>query len=73
MAPALKVIQNHFSAVADRRFPGPDPLHLADVFGFDEKIATRYAETAREPGKGRRALFIGSWKGAWPGSWSLEK
>ncbi|MFJ2420466.1 hypothetical protein [Streptomyces brevispora] len=26
---------------------GPDPLHLAEVFGLDEKIAMRYADSAR--------------------------
>ncbi|WP_051866058.1 hypothetical protein [Streptomyces griseus] len=26
---------------------GPDPLHLADVFGLDEKTAIRYADSAR--------------------------
>jgi hypothetical protein len=26
---------------------GPDPLHLATVFGLDPKTAIRYAETAR--------------------------
>jgi hypothetical protein len=26
---------------------GPDPLHLAAVFGFDPKTAIRYAENAR--------------------------
>lgn len=26
---------------------GPDPLHLAEVFGFDEKTAMRYADSAR--------------------------
>lgn len=26
---------------------GPDPLHLASVFGLDPKIAIRYAENAR--------------------------
>ena len=26
---------------------GPDPLHLAEVFGLDEKTAMRYADTAR--------------------------
>ncbi|WP_328825979.1 hypothetical protein OHT77_01060 [Streptomyces sp. NBC_00252] len=26
---------------------GPDPLHLAEVFGLDEKTAMRYAESAR--------------------------
>ncbi|MER8090940.1 hypothetical protein ACIO6T_44120 [Streptomyces sp. NPDC087532] len=26
---------------------GPDPLHLAEVFGLDEKTAIRYANTAR--------------------------
>ncbi|MFH8383500.1 hypothetical protein ACH4E7_21545 [Kitasatospora sp. NPDC018058] len=26
---------------------GPDPLHLAEVFGLDEKTATRYADSAR--------------------------
>ena len=27
---------------------GPDPLHLAEVFGLDEKTAIRYAEAARQ-------------------------
>ncbi|MGH3809250.1 MAG: hypothetical protein ACRDRU_22045, partial [Pseudonocardiaceae bacterium] len=27
---------------------GPDPLHLATVFGIDEKTAIRYASTARQ-------------------------
>jgi len=27
---------------------GPDPLHLAAVFGLDPKTAIRYAETARQ-------------------------
>jgi integrase len=27
---------------------GPDPLHLATVFGIDEKTAIRYATTARQ-------------------------
>ncbi|MEU9139999.1 hypothetical protein AB0D33_29270 [Streptomyces sp. NPDC048404] len=26
---------------------GPDPLHLAEVFGLDEKSTTRYADAAR--------------------------
>ncbi|WP_329454021.1 hypothetical protein [Streptomyces sp. NBC_01497] len=26
---------------------GPDPLHLADVFGLDEKTAMGYADSAR--------------------------
>lgn len=26
---------------------GPDPLHLAEVFGLDEKTTTRYANSAR--------------------------
>ncbi|MFI6059322.1 hypothetical protein [Streptomyces sp. NPDC051286] len=26
---------------------GPDPLHLAKVFGLDEKTAMRYADSAR--------------------------
>ncbi|WP_406434036.1 hypothetical protein [Streptomyces sp. NBC_01589] len=26
---------------------GPDPLHLAEVFGLHEKTAMRYAESAR--------------------------
>ena len=26
---------------------GPDPLHLASVFGLDPKTAIRYAENAR--------------------------
>ncbi|MEW2512828.1 hypothetical protein [Streptomyces sp. NPDC046870] len=26
---------------------GPVPLHLAEVFGLDEKTATRYADSAR--------------------------
>ncbi|WNF01404.1 hypothetical protein PS467_41825 [Streptomyces luomodiensis] len=26
---------------------GPDPLHLAEVFGLAEKTAMRYADTAR--------------------------
>jgi hypothetical protein len=26
---------------------GPDPLHLAEVLGFDEKTAMRYADSAR--------------------------
>ncbi|MEU9480945.1 hypothetical protein [Streptomyces sp. NPDC048191] len=26
---------------------GPDPLHLAEVFGLDEKTAIRYADLAR--------------------------
>ncbi|AJC59818.1 MULTISPECIES: hypothetical protein [Streptomyces] len=26
---------------------GPDPLHLSEVFGLDEKTARRYAESAR--------------------------
>jgi len=26
---------------------GPDPLHLAEVFGLDEKTAIRYADSAR--------------------------
>ncbi|MEW2490840.1 hypothetical protein AB0915_33300, partial [Streptomyces sp. NPDC048411] len=26
---------------------GPDPLHLAEVFGLDEKTAIRYANSAR--------------------------
>ncbi|WFB05661.1 hypothetical protein LRS74_00505 [Streptomyces sp. LX-29] len=26
---------------------GPDPLHLAEVFGLDEKTAMRYADSAR--------------------------
>ncbi|MER5540633.1 hypothetical protein [Streptomyces mirabilis] len=26
---------------------GPDPLHLAEVFGLDEKITIRYADSAR--------------------------
>ncbi|MGI5143793.1 MULTISPECIES: hypothetical protein [unclassified Streptomyces] len=26
---------------------GPDPLHLAEVFGLDEKTAMRYADFAR--------------------------
>jgi hypothetical protein len=26
---------------------GPDPLHLAAVFGLDEKTAIRYADSAR--------------------------
>ncbi|MFD6280881.1 hypothetical protein ACFWFI_35750 [Streptomyces sp. NPDC060209] len=25
----------------------PDPLHLAEVFGLDEKTAMRYADSAR--------------------------
>ncbi|RYJ29062.1 hypothetical protein CU044_2155 [Streptomyces sp. L-9-10] len=25
---------------------GPDPLHLAEVFGLDEKTAMRYADSA---------------------------
>jgi len=29
-------------------FHGPDPLHLAEVFGFDEKTAIRYAAAARQ-------------------------
>ncbi|MFJ2745084.1 hypothetical protein ACIO3O_36120 [Streptomyces sp. NPDC087440] len=28
---------------------GPDPLHLAEVFGLDEKTAMRYADPARQP------------------------
>ncbi|MEU1107286.1 hypothetical protein ABZ408_41135 [Streptomyces tibetensis] len=28
---------------------GPDPLHLAEVFGLDEKTAMRYAGTPQEP------------------------
>ncbi len=27
---------------------GPDPLHLAAVFGLDDKTAIRYAEAARQ-------------------------
>ena len=27
---------------------GPDPLHLASVFGLDPKTAIRYAENARQ-------------------------
>ncbi|MEV0489962.1 hypothetical protein [Streptomyces atratus] len=27
---------------------GPDPLHLAEVFGLDEKTAMRYADSARQ-------------------------
>ncbi|CAN3978409.1 hypothetical protein KPATCC21470_1032 [Kitasatospora purpeofusca] len=27
---------------------GPDPLHLAEVFGLDEKTAIRYADSARQ-------------------------
>jgi hypothetical protein len=27
---------------------GPDPLHLASVFGLDEKTAIRYANAARQ-------------------------
>jgi integrase len=27
---------------------GPDPLHLAEVFGMDEKTAIRYADSARQ-------------------------
>ncbi|WP_328315486.1 hypothetical protein [Streptomyces sp. NBC_00388] len=27
---------------------GADPLHLALVFGIDEKTATRYADSARQ-------------------------
>jgi hypothetical protein len=27
---------------------GPDPLHLAEVFGLDEKTAIRYANSARQ-------------------------
>ncbi|GAA3379578.1 hypothetical protein GCM10020367_63690 [Streptomyces sannanensis] len=27
---------------------GPDPLHLAEVFGLDEKTAIRYANSARD-------------------------
>ena len=27
---------------------GPDPLHLASVFGLDSKTAIRYAENARQ-------------------------
>ncbi|MFD9321274.1 hypothetical protein ACFWDQ_27025 [Streptomyces sp. NPDC060053] len=27
---------------------GPDPLHLAEVFGLDEKSAIRYADSARQ-------------------------
>lgn len=27
---------------------GPDPLHLAVVFGLDEKTAIRYASSARQ-------------------------
>ncbi|MEU4040095.1 hypothetical protein [Streptomyces collinus] len=26
---------------------GPGPLHLAEVFGMDEKTAIRYADSAR--------------------------
>ncbi|WP_257789887.1 hypothetical protein [Streptomyces sp. 3211] len=26
---------------------GPDPLHLAEVFGLDEKTPMRYADSAR--------------------------
>ena len=26
---------------------GPDPLHLAEVFGLDDKTAMRYADSAR--------------------------
>ncbi|MFJ9847742.1 hypothetical protein ACIRYZ_46495 [Kitasatospora sp. NPDC101155] len=26
---------------------GPDPLHLAEIFGLDEKTAIRYADSAR--------------------------
>ncbi|WP_338678389.1 hypothetical protein V1460_14825 [Streptomyces sp. SCSIO 30461] len=26
---------------------GPDPLHLAEVFGLDEKTAMRYVDSAR--------------------------
>ncbi|MFF8919593.1 hypothetical protein ACF08M_41520 [Streptomyces sp. NPDC015032] len=26
---------------------GPDPLHLAEAFGLDEKTAMRYADSAR--------------------------
>ncbi|MGG8408041.1 hypothetical protein ACM614_16195 [Streptomyces sp. 12297] len=29
---------------------GPDPLHLAEVFGLDEKTAIRYANSARARG-----------------------
>lgn len=28
--------------------PGPDPVHLATVFGIDEKTAIRYATTVRQ-------------------------
>ena len=28
---------------------GPDPLHLAEVSGLDEKTAMRYADSARTP------------------------
>ncbi|MCT9010580.1 hypothetical protein [Streptomyces rhizosphaerihabitans] len=27
---------------------GPDPLHLAEVFGLDEKTAMRYADCTRQ-------------------------
>lgn len=27
---------------------GSDPLHLAEVFGLDEKTAMRYADSARQ-------------------------
>lgn len=27
---------------------GPDPLHLAEVFGLDEKTAMRHADSARQ-------------------------
>ncbi|MFI0960615.1 hypothetical protein ACH4S8_04205 [Streptomyces sp. NPDC021080] len=28
---------------------GPDPLHLAEALGLDEKTAMRYADSVRQP------------------------
>ncbi|MFE1932775.1 hypothetical protein ACFW95_20945 [Streptomyces sp. NPDC059474] len=53
---------------------GPDPLHLDEMFGLDEKTAMRYADSARallEPAAERSASLLG--KRTWPGLTVLEE
>lgn len=41
---------------------GPDPLHLAAVFGLDDKTAIRYANAARQiPGDLRQNDMPSTW------------
>jgi hypothetical protein len=53
---------------------GADPLHLALVFGIDEKTAIRYADSAPgTAGSDSRALTVALGKRTWPGLTGLEE